>query len=266
VRWLHKVWWDHRGLRPTDVMLCSYPRSGSTWTRFLLFGLTSGDQAATFASVGHDLPYVGRHANSAATLPGNGRLIKTHEPYIDRYRRMIHLVRDPRDVVVSYWTFMQRIGKVEIRPGDDEVASFDRFIDAFLDGRVDGFTNWSHHLNSYLRAAEQRPDDVLRVRFEDMRADTPAALVRIGRFLGLEVTTDNADRATEAGSLESMKRREDEAIATERTPFAKTGRRTGIRAVQSGSVGGWRNKLTDAQVRKFEVFAKDMERVGYSIE
>jgi hypothetical protein len=265
LRWLHNVWWDHRGLREADVMMCSYPRSGSTWMRFLMFALTT-DEQGSFESVGKDMPYVGRHMNAGAVLPNGGRLIKSHEPYNKRYRRLIHLVRDPRDVVVSYWTFMQRIGKVTVDAGDDEAASFDRFIDAFIAGRVDGFTTWDRHLGSYLRAADERRADVLRIRFEDMRADTPGALLQIGAFLGIEVTREQAERAADRASLASMKRAEEEAIATEVSPFAEVGRKSGIRAVQSGSVGGWRERLTDAQRHKFDVFADAMSSMGYPTE
>ncbi len=265
LRWLHKTWWDHRGLRETDVMMCSYPRSGSTWLRFLLFSLTT-DEQGSFRSVGKVMPYVGVHARAAAVLPDGGRLIKTHEPFNRRYHRAIHLVRDPRDVAISYWTFMQRLGKIEVRPEDDEAASFDAFIDALIAGRIDAFSTWDAHLRSYLRAAELRQADILRISYEDMRADTPSALMSIGSFLGLSVTRDMAESAAERGSLENMRRAEDDAVATDETPFATTGRRTGIRAIQSGQVGGWRSRLSDAQREKFRVFSAEMERVGYSVD
>jgi hypothetical protein len=209
------------------------------------------------------MPYVGRHGNSAASLPGGGRLIKTHEPYNRRYLKLIHLVRDPRDMAVSYWSFMQRIGKIVVQPEDDEAASFDRFIDALIAGRIDAFTTWDYHLNSYLRAAEQHPGQVMRIRFEDMRADTPGTLMAIAGFLGLEITPEDAATAAEQASLETMRRAEDEAVMGETSPFASAGRRTGIRAVRSGAVGGWRNELTEAQRRKFAVFAEGMRRMGY---
>jgi hypothetical protein len=179
---------------------------------------------------------------------------------------VIHLVRDPRDVCVSYWTFMQRIGKLSVKPGDDAVASFDHFVSAFVAGRVDGFSPWNKHLASYLEAAEARPSDFLRIRFEDMRADTARNLLDIAAFLGLELTIEQAQRAAQSGSIENMRRAEEEAIATEPSAFADATRRSGIRAIQSGSVGGWRNRLTEAQVRRFDVFAPEMKRVGYSIE
>ena len=82
-----------------------------------MFALTMGERRLLHRSVGNEHAVsIGRHRSSAASLPGGGRLIKTHEPYNHRYSRSIHLVRDPRDVAISYWSFMQRIGKIVVRP------------------------------------------------------------------------------------------------------------------------------------------------------
>jgi len=263
IRWLHNIWWDHRGLREIDVMLSSYPRSGSTWSRFLLYALAA-DAPTTFASVNKDVPLIGRHMGATPLLADGGRLIKTHEPFMKRYHRVIHIVRDPRDMAVSYWHFMIRIGKIRPRPDDDMGASFDHFIDALIAGRIDGFTNWRTHTRSYLAAAERLPESVVRVRYEDMHADTPGALRVIGEFLGLKVSDEQAALAAERASIEHMREAEDLAVATEETKFARQGRRTGIRAVRAGEVGGYRAAMNESQVRKFDVFAAEMERLGYS--
>ena len=74
------VWSRHRGLKDQDVFVASYPRSGSTWLRFLLFEtLTKND--AGFDNVNRMLPDVGMHADATPLLPNQGRLIKTHEPF-----------------------------------------------------------------------------------------------------------------------------------------------------------------------------------------
>jgi len=98
LRQLIKIEWDHRGIGPKDVFLASYPCSGSSWMRFLLLELLAGD--ASFAAINVAVPYVGRHRVAPSIVPDGGRLIKTHEPHLARYRRAVHLVRDPRDVAL----------------------------------------------------------------------------------------------------------------------------------------------------------------------
>src|SRR5438445_13689385 len=84
---------------PNDVFLVSYLRSGSTWTRFLFGNLIHTHEPVTFTNVDRMVP-------SIYTLPDRKlrslpRVMKSHECFDPRYRRVIHLVRDPRDVAVS---------------------------------------------------------------------------------------------------------------------------------------------------------------------
>ena len=60
----------HLGLRRDDAFLSAYPRSGSTWVKFLLYeGLTG--QAAGFEVSSNAIPHIGRHRR-APTLLGDG--------------------------------------------------------------------------------------------------------------------------------------------------------------------------------------------------
>ena len=262
LRWLFAVVRTHRGIGPQDVFVAAYPRSGTAWMRFMLVELLSGD--ATFTRIKHEAPYVGRHRATPAIVPGGGRLIKTHEPYRPYYQRAIHIVRDPRDVAVSYFHFMQRMGKLTLRAGDDRGASMDHFVDAFIRGRVGAFGTWQTHLLSWHHAADNGASDVLRLRYEDIRADTAGAVRRIGRWLGADVSAERAAEVVQACAIERMREAERFALAT--TPYAFDPRavKTGLPAVREGRAGGWRDTLTPAQQRRFEAFAEGLELMGYS--
>src|SRR5579863_5796840 len=94
------VWWRHRGLAPADVMLGSYPRSGSTWLRFVLYEILTGE-SSSFDKVNAGLRGIGDYQHGPGLLPGGGRFIGTHESYRPAYRRAVYLVRDVRDVALS---------------------------------------------------------------------------------------------------------------------------------------------------------------------
>jgi len=99
----------HLGLREHDVFLACYPRSGSTWLRFILAELLT-ETPAEFKTVNAQIPYVGRHPNAPPSLPGKGRLIGTHELRLPPGKRAIYLIRDPRDVAPSYYQWQLRHG------------------------------------------------------------------------------------------------------------------------------------------------------------
>ncbi len=261
IRYLHKVSWNHRGLRPEDLFLASYPRSGSVWMRFILVEMLSGD--ATFTAVSSNAPYVGRHGTAPSIAPGGGRVIKTHELYRSPYRRAIHLVRDPRDVCISYFHYLQRIGKITIGEGDDLDASFDHHVNAFLAGRVDAHSTWQGHLLSWWQADKEGRCDILRVAYEDLRADPPVEIMRIADWMGRPIDDANARSIADRCSFERMRHAEHDARQNDPTVFGKVAIRSGMPLVREGRAGGWRERLTTDQQARFGAFAEGLSLMGY---
>ncbi len=246
----------HRGLHPDDVFLASYPRSGNAWLAFIVLEMSG--RRAGFDSVRFDAPIVGAHAKAPSLVPGGGRFIKTHEPYLTVYRRAIHLVRDPRDVALSYFRFMQRDGRLVLREGDDVDATFDRYLDAFIAGRLHPHGTWQAHLERWLDAHTARPESILRLRYEDMRADEPRAVAQIAQWLGLPVTSERAADIAQRCSLERMREAEREV---DPQVFGRV--RPEVTYIGQASVGGWRQILSAEQQHRFARFADGLAALGY---
>jgi len=229
----------HHGFRPADVFFGSYPRSGSTWSRFILFELLTG-QGATFEGVNSAFRGVGHHAKSLQVLPRGGRLIGTHERYRHEYRKAIYLVRDGRDVLLSEYAYLKALGRFR--------GELDGFVDAFLRGKVNGFGPWQTHVLSWIESAIAGTPNMLLVRFEDARSDPEKTFGCITEFLGMEVKPEDLRRIIANNSLERMRAKED------RTPQKASVR---DRFVRNGSVQGWRKELSQAQLRLVEQLAGD---------
>ena len=95
------------------VWLASYPRSGNTFLRIVLhrlFGVTSStvyEIDGVAQRLGDDVVGAGRRALSYDDMRADESLhwVKTHRPFDDTIHnddRVIHLVRDGRDAVVSW--------------------------------------------------------------------------------------------------------------------------------------------------------------------
>jgi hypothetical protein len=240
------IWARHRGLNAADVFLGSYPRSGNTWLRFLLLEILTG-KSAEFRRTNDLLPDVGAHKGVSPLLPNNGRLLKTHESYRPEYKKAIYLVRDARDVVSSEYAFQTSRGWFE--------GSLDEYVQSFARGHVSGYGSWQSHVSSWVDSPLASNGNLLLLRFEDMRRDTATTLSKICVFLGVEIKAGDIERAIESNSLERM--REKEKKNPQRV--SQKGRFVG-----SGSVEGWRSKLSDAQVQMIEKYAAGtLLRVGY---
>ncbi|MGA7909623.1 MAG: sulfotransferase domain-containing protein [Candidatus Sulfotelmatobacter sp.] len=241
------VWARHRNFRPGDVFVGSYPRSGSTWLRFMLLEILAG-QASGFSNTNEMLPDVGRHQSGAPVLPGNGRLIKTHEPFRAQYRKALFLVRDPRDVALSEFAFHRALGLA----GDD----FDAYLEQFLRASVNPFGSWISHTRSWLDAVDSGRAQVLHVNFERLKANSVPEVERIVDFLGMPEVKDRIPAAVANNSLARMK--EKEKAKPQRT--SKKGS-----FIRSGSAGGWQSALTPRQAQLVQQYAGNtLARLGYS--
>lgn len=249
--------WRHRGLTPADTFLASYPRSGNTWLRSLLFELLSGD-TPTFADIDDRESVVGHVGDQAAVpkvLPAGGRLLKTHEAFRGEYLRAIYLARDPRDVVRSEYRF-QRWREIWNR-------ELDNFAKAFVDGTVSGYGGWGDHVLSWLGAQDGGRGAVHVVRYEDLRKDPVKAFGAIVRFLGLDASPEAVALAVENNSLRRMRAREN---AENDGSFKDIDKR--FRFVNRGSTGGWREdpsmeSLAGPIAARFE---QAMVRLGYPLD
>ena len=110
-----------------DVWIVSYPKSGNTWTRFLIGNLVAGGKVVDWSNIERIVPdiYINRDP-LLKDLP-RPRYFKSHEGYRPDYRRVIFIVRDPRDVAVSYYHFARKAKHLSVD------ASMDEFMAKFLE-------------------------------------------------------------------------------------------------------------------------------------
>ena len=243
------VWARHRRLNQSDVFIASYPRSGSTWLRFLLLEVLSGESSG-FRNVAQLIPDVGQHRKTRPILPNGGRLIKTHEAFRPEYKKAVYLVRDAGDVVLSEYAYQTALGLVR--------CNFDEYLPRFLRGKVNGYGSWQSHVISWLDASLDEGRDIRVIKFEDLRRDSPGTLGQVLDFFGVRVDPKVIERAIANNSIQRM--REKERVTPQRA--SKRGR-----FIRSGLTGAWRERLTGAQVQMIQQYAgRALARLGYLAE
>lgn len=248
----------HWGLDPNDAFIASYPRSGNTWLRFVLFDVLVRGQESGFDRVNRIIAEVGLHQPAIPLLPGDGRLIKTHEPFQKQYGKAIYLVRDVRDVVLSEFAYQQALDWV---PND-----FPLFLERFLGGEVNPFTPWHQHVPGWIDSALGHSDRFLLIKFEDLRHDTARTVERVLDFLGLVVDPQAVREAVAGNTVERMQKKEERSPQLSNVAPRGAGS-VETRFIRKGAVGGWRDRLTPHQVAMIEEKAAPvLARLGYPLE
>lgn len=238
----------YSGLHPDDVLLASYPRSGSTWLRFMLADLLA--PGMEWDDVNRVIPYVGEHRRAPHPLLDGGRLVKTHETATGPVRRAVYLARDPRDVVLSEY-------RLSLRGGSHE--TLDSYVARWVVGKAGPFGRWGNHVEYWLERPQASGIELLVIRFEELTADALSTLARIVEWIGIPADEDGLRAAVEGNTIGKMREKEDRAPKGEVRPHDGTHRFVG-----EGAAGGWRDKLDERQVRLItESATHALERLGY---
>lgn len=242
---------------PDDVFLTSYPRSGNTWTRFLVGNLIYQDVDVSFLNVEKLVPDMYKTADWVLRRLPRPRVLKSHECFDPRYPKVIYIVRDPRDVAVSnyHWELKLR----SVRDGCPVEDFVPRWINRDFWPRIG---SWADHVNSWL-STRQGSDGFLLVRYEDLQQDPARELSRVAHFLGIAATAQRLSRAVELSSAEHMREMESKQgakwVATTRTRQDKP-------FVRNATSGGWRAVLPEKTVTYMEEnWGPLIQSLGYEL-
>jgi hypothetical protein len=240
-----------------DVFLVSYPRSGNTWLRFLVANLLAPDGSMTFANLESRISDVYKCTRKELVRFPRPRILKSHEYFDPRYKQVIYIVRDPRDVVISYYFFQLKRG--QIKDGHE----WRQYVRHFLRGELDPYGSWCENVVTWLAARGNCPGFLL-LRYEDMLARTERELTKVASFLGLERSPEQLRKAIELSSAERMRSLEEK----EANLWVGTrGTRKDINFVRTAISGGWHNFLSDDLVTQIESqWGQVMEQLGYELE
>ena len=248
------VWYRHRHIQSSDVVLASYPRSGSHWLSFMLFEMLVG-QDPDFKSTENALPEVWRGYAAPEFFPGGGHLLRTHEQARPEYKKAIYLVRDVRDVAISEYAYLLYSGIFS--------ASFDTFLRRFVLGRVNCYGDWRRHVGSWRTFHTEKRAQVHWVRYEDLKTDPERELAAIADFIGMKISPVRITKAVLNNDLPHMRDKEDRAQAARELGYAQPGHRF----VRTGQAGGWRKELLGSHVELLEAYASEvLLECGYRIE
>ena len=242
---------------PDDVFLTSYPRSGNTWTRFLVGNLVHQNEAVTFLTVERLVPDMYKSSDRVLRNLVRPRIVKSHECFDPRYRKVVYIVRDPRDVAVSnyHWELKLR----SVRDGFPIEDFVPRWMEPEFWPRIG---SWGDHVTSWL-STRQGKKGFLLLRYEDLKKDPQRALAQVAEFLGIEPSLERLNRAVDLSSADNMRKLEKQESAQW---VATTLTRQDKPFVRNATSGGWKAVLPEQTVVYIEKhWGHLMRNLGYEL-
>lgn len=185
--------------RGDDIFVVTFPKSGSTLMQMMLYQLTT-DGSMDFPHIEMVSPWFERHLSKDnhefLDLLPSPRVFKSHLYYSDipHHGKCIYVARDVRDVAVSAYHHHRLMTGME--------ASLTNFLGQFIKDRS-GFGSWFEHIKSWW--PHRNDPNVLFLRFEEVVADLPAAIVKVANFLGIGIDGVDLSRIQRRCSLSFMK-------------------------------------------------------------
>lgn len=274
------------------VWLASYPKSGNTWFRAVFAAWQTGKavdlnqlgtkdtssiassrmrleeglgvvsslltadeiellrpRADEVADAGHHRPHLCKVHDALFTGAGGEPIVS-----VAATRCALYVVRDPRDVALSYanhnqWDIARVVAEMA-----DEHHTMARSAKAPSNQVRQRLGTWSQHVTSWL---DDAPFAVHVVRYEDCITDPVATFTTALRFAGFDAHEDSVATAVDLTRFDRLAAQEATDGFRERP--SKTDR-----FFRRGEAGGWRDELDDGLVAAIvHDHAAVMHRLGY---
>ena len=245
-----------RNLRvfPDDIFIVSFPKSGNTWTRFLIANLVYPEANPDFTNINLIIPDPEALTKRRLNALPRPRIIKSHQYFDPRYHKVIYVVRDPRDVALSQYHFHRKRTLI----GDDYPVL--RFVERFVRGETSPYASWGENVVGWLATRYGRSGFLL-LRYEDMIADTGRELAKVAAFLGLLADAQLLSNAVRRSSAERI--RELEKIQARKWSSTRNTRQD-IPFVRTAKAGNWQSGLPAEAIALLEnAWGPLMRWLGY---
>lgn len=243
-------------VRPDDVWVVAFPRSGTTWVQEIVYLLMSdlNFDGSRSTLLDDRFPHLEWLYPSTKRIDAwqSSRLIKSNLPLTllpqtlrQQKPKIIYLARNPNDVIVSNYYYSKMIYPITKFDGN-----FEDFFDMFLDHNV-LYGPWSQHVKDFWGLRNE--ENILFITYEDLQKDTSGTVDKIAKFLGKEVSETDKQRLIDHCGFNQMK----ENFMVNHAWYKDLGVSTGEPFLRKGLVGDWLEHFGPGMQPQLDQWVKD---------
>ena len=222
-----------------DVFIVGFPKSGNTLMQHIIthivYGINEEGSRTLINLIAPDI-----YANPYYFRFNERCFFKSHERPQPNYKKVIYLMRDGREALLSYYHMMKNM--------DRDISLEDLYT-----GKIDIFGGqWHEHIEAW----EKNPynAEILWVKYEDLINDKLIQLQNIVQFLGLDRTEEELQTVAKLTSLAHMKSLEKRADWQKMNIDVSFNKGSFVRM---GAVDSFKVEVPDIYLEVFEKMSKN---------
>lgn len=188
-------------------VITSYPKSGNTWLRFIIFELFFKEFTKDNSSMNIEIfiPDIHKiHSNKKIIfdqrLQGKKKFIKSHFEYQkfinSNIDKVILVIRNPLDILASLINYYN-IKKENIDNAVNHFAKYHTFLSLKKDFN---FPSWNKHIESWLNSGQ----DIITIRYSDLINDFDSTLKKVTHFFNIDIDKNRIQQIKQNTSFNSL--------------------------------------------------------------
>ncbi|CAL5197108.1 unnamed protein product [Lathyrus oleraceus] len=248
----------------TDILLVTSPKSGTTWLKALSFALINRNKYPNIHSNSNH-PLLTTNPHNLVPFWETGlyynkdfvpdlktisppRIFSTHLSYEslpksvkDSTCKVVYLCRDPKDVFVSFWHFINKL-----KTKSSETLSLEEAFESFCRGVCPFGPFWEHVLGYWKKSLESSKK-VMFLKYEEMKMKPYFYLKEIAKFLECPFSQEEESKGVVDDILNLCsfdKLSNLEVNKTEKVSFDVENKYF----FRLGQIGDWKNHLTTEMI------------------
>jgi hypothetical protein len=239
--------YDIKSIGENEIYIASYPKSGVTWLQYAMVSLIYGIDVNCVVNDFINLLIPDMHSSKFYIKSGLPTVVKTHCLPRSEMRKVIHLVRDGRDVMASYYAMQKNMGRNYTL---SEMMIEDKGVFP---------CSWGRHCDEWLNNPHNA--SILQISYEELKNNTFVVFKKICDYIGIIRSDEKINSAIDQTLFSKMQSREKQAgwKAGYTLPHGNF--------VRQGEVGSYKREIPLELLKKYEqMHISTFKTYGYCVD